>query len=139
MPSTIITLPARGNIDRIYRFTSTRDGSDQIRVYSDDDTNRHEPPSITEILEVAGLTLTVADGTVEMEAVTDLNDGREQSVRITAAQRVVDAINAWRAGKSLADIRTETAATLPLTERLRAETEPNRDGLVEVDTRRVTE
>lgn len=133
MPTTIITLPTRGNIDRIEWFTSSRDGSERIRVFSDDDTNRHEPPSITEILEVAGLALTVADGTVEMEVLADLDDGREQSVRITAAQRVIDAIDTWRAGKSLADIRTETAATLPQTERRRAETEPNRDGLVVIE------
>lgn len=156
MPATIVTLPARGNIDRIERFTSTRDGSDQIRVYSDDDSNRHEPPSLTEILAAAGHTLTVADGTVECEVIEDMDDGNSMLVRITGSQAVTDAVDAWMAGKTLDDVRasvadaqaveiedamttdgaTRTAITAAqATARARTLAAPNRDGLVEVDMR----
>ena len=119
-----ITVPTRGNIDRIERFTSDRTGRDRIRVLSDDDAVRHEPPSITELLTAAGVTLTPADGTVEMTALEDLDGGRSQVVRITGPASVVTAIRSWSESRSMQMMRDETDSP-----------EPNRDGLVVTDLR----
>ena len=118
-----ITVPTRGNIDRIERFTG-RTGEDRIRVFSDDDAVRHEPPSITELMEAAGVTLTPDDGTIEMTGLEDLDGGRSQVVLITGVDRVVTAIRSWSESRSMQMMRDEPASP-----------EPNLDGLVVTDLR----
>ena len=124
MAEILMVLPSRGNIDRLELFTSGRDGQDRLRVFSDGPIP-HEPPSITEILAASGITLTTADGSVKVETLEHRDEGRTQRVRITGSPRVVAAIRSWSEPRSMRMMRDETNSP-----------EPNRDGLVEVDTRR---